>query len=69
MSRKKSRESEEEKRRALQEAYEDFYPPEVRAAHAAFWDEWFASIMPPEWTEDPPPSADIVKFPNKAKPD
>lgn len=67
MNQKKSKESKEEKHRVLQEAYEDAYPPEVRAAHAAFWDEWFASIMPPEWTEDQP-SADIIKFPDKEKP-
>ena len=59
MSRKKDKQREAKKRAELEQMYEEMYSLEEKAAHKAFWDEWFDFIMPPEWKNNPP-SADII---------
>lgn len=67
MSRKKDKQREAKKRAELEQMYEEMYSPEEKAAHKAFWDEWFDSIMPLEWKNDPP-SADIIDINTRKKP-
>ena len=67
MSRKKDKQREAKKRAELEQMYEEMYSPEEKAAHKAFWDEWFDSVMPPEWKNDPP-SADIIDINTRKKP-
>ena len=58
---------EAEKARLLQEAYEDGYTPEQRKYSQDAVEALFAEIMPPEWQEAPPPSAEIISIVSRKK--
>lgn len=58
---------EAEKARLLQEAYEDAYTPEQRKSFVDAVEKLFAEIMPPEWQEDPPPSAEVIDIASRKK--